>query len=40
MAETISNGAGRRIVLATAIAGTLDIGMAAIETARAGGVSS
>jgi len=36
MAETISNGAGRRIVLATAIAGTLDIGMAAIETARAG----
>jgi fermentation-respiration switch protein FrsA (DUF1100 family) len=27
---------GRRILLATAIAGTLDIGMAAIETARAG----
>lgn len=27
---------GKRILLATAIAGTLDIGMAAIETARAG----
>ena len=36
MAETLSGGAGRRIVVATAIAGTLDIGMAAIETARAG----
>ena len=29
-------GLGQRILLATAIAGTLDIGMAAIETARAG----
>jgi len=36
MAETLSGGAGRRILLATAIAGTLDIGMAAIETSRAG----
>jgi hypothetical protein len=35
--ETIAkNGLGRRILLATAIAGTLDISMAAIETARAG----
>ena len=34
--EMVKNGIGRRILLATAIAGTLDIGMAAIETARAG----
>jgi hypothetical protein len=31
----INNGLVRRIVLATAIAGTLDIGMAAIETVQA-----
>jgi len=36
MMELMKNGIGRRIVLATAIAGTLDIGMAMIETARAG----
>jgi len=30
------SGLGQRILLATLIAGTLDIGMAAIETARAG----
>jgi Na+-transporting NADH:ubiquinone oxidoreductase subunit NqrB len=31
-----SQGLGQRILLATAIAGTLDIGMAAVETVRAG----
>jgi hypothetical protein len=34
--QATHEGIGRRILLATAIAGTLDIGMAAIETARAG----
>jgi len=34
--EAMKTGFGRRLLLATAIAGTLDIGMAAIETARAG----
>jgi len=34
--ERVRNGLGQRILLATAIAGTLDIGMAMIETARAG----
>jgi len=36
MMERVRNGLGQRILLATAIAGTLDIGMAMIETARAG----
>jgi len=36
MMEGVKNGLGQRILLATAIAGTLDIGMAMIETARAG----
>jgi len=36
MAETISGGTGRRIALATAIAGTLDITLASIQTAQAG----
>jgi hypothetical protein len=36
MSEMVKNGLGRRILLATLIAGTLDIGMAMIETARAG----
>jgi len=34
--EKVKNGLGQRILLATAIAGTLDMGMAMIETARAG----
>ena len=34
--DAVKTGIGRRLVLATAIAGTLDMGMAAIETARAG----
>ena len=34
--QATNGGLGRRILLATAIAGTLDIGMAMIETARAG----
>ena len=34
--QATNEGLGRRILLAAAIAGTLDIGMAAIETARAG----
>jgi len=36
MSEMVKNGLGQRILLATLIAGTLDIGMAMIETARAG----
>lgn len=36
MSEMVKNGLGRRILLATLIAGTLDIAMAMIETARAG----
>jgi len=34
--DAVKTGIGRRLVLATAIAGTLDMGMAAIETVRAG----
>lgn len=34
--QATKHGLGGRILLATAIAGTLDIGMAAIETVRAG----
>jgi len=34
--DAVKTGIGRRLVLATAIAGTLDMGMAAIETMRAG----
>jgi len=33
MTEAVEKGLGRRILVATAIAGTLDIGMAATETA-------
>lgn len=36
MANAVKSGFGQRVLLATAIAGTLDISMAAIETARAG----
>jgi hypothetical protein len=36
MMDAVKTGIGRRLVLATAIAGTLDMGMAAIETVRAG----
>jgi len=36
MMERVRNGLGQRILLATAIAGTLDSGRAMIETARAG----
>lgn len=36
MREVVKNGPGQRILLATLIAGTLDIGMAMLETARAG----
>ena len=36
MTDDMNNGTGRRILLATLIAGTLDIGMASIETAMHG----
>jgi hypothetical protein len=36
MMDAVKTGIGRRLVLATAIAGTLDMGMAEIETVRAG----
>lgn len=36
MTEMVGNRLGRRILLATAVAGTLDMGMAMIETAAAG----
>lgn len=34
--DAVKTGIGQRLLLATAIAGTLDMGMAAIETIRAG----
>jgi len=36
MRDAMKSGLRQRILLATLIAGTLDIGMAAIETSRAG----